>query len=200
MRWVFVRHGESEANQAGWLSGHRDVALTPAGEAQARALGEALAGRVFTRVCASDLQRAWRTAALALPAASIERHAALRERHLGDWEGRQRAALVADGGMASLVSWVGAPPGGESQRDLAARVLVWLAEQPPAASTLVVAHGGVLRVIAGLAGEVPLDAIGTRAFANTERWECDAGPSDWAALARRAAGSGTGIARGATWG
>ena len=199
MRWVFVRHGESEANRAGWLSGHRDVALTPAGEAQARALGEALAGTAFARVCASDLQRAWRTAALALPAAPVEQHPALRERHLGAWEGRPRAALVADGGMSSLVSWVGAPPGGESQRDLAARVLAWLAAQPPVASTLVVAHGGVLRVLAGLAEGVPLDAIGTRAFANTERWACDASPADWHALARRAQGAGAGVAPGARW-
>ena len=94
----------------------------------------------------------------------------LREIHFGDWEGR----TFADIGSA-IDDWAADPlgfraPGGESPREMAARVLQWLAEatgtestgavrtdlagapQQPGASPdhlVVVAHGGPLRAIAG---------------------------------------------------
>lgn len=94
----------------------------------------------------------------------------LREIHFGDWEGR----TFVDIGSA-IDDWAADPlgfraPGGESPREMAARVLQWLAEatgaegagavrtdlagaaQQPGASPghlVVVAHGGPLRAIAG---------------------------------------------------
>jgi broad specificity phosphatase PhoE len=144
-----------------------------------------MAAERFERVVASDLQRAWRTAEIAFPARAVERHPALRERSLGDWEGAFRSELVAKGQMPLLLAWSVGPPGGESQQALARRVLRWLADQPPA-DTLAVAHGGVLRVIEGLVHGVPLLKIGSRPFANTEVATFDLRAEDWARLAAQA--------------
>lgn len=187
MRWWFVRHGESTANQAGWISGHRDVPLTELGERQARMLAPWFANEQVDRLLASDLQRAWRTAELVLPGRAAERIPALRERCLGDAEGRSRADLVESGEMARLLGWGTAPTGGESQRELAVRVLTWLAENEIEGSTLVVAHGGVLRVIEGMVLGIPRARIGTRSVANTEVVTFDLEPGRWAELRELAA-------------
>ena len=84
----------------------------------------------------------------------------LKEIHFGEWEGRS----FADIGSA-IDDWVEDPlgfraPGGESPREMAARVLQWLDEirqesgdrvSPGTAPEhlVVIAHGGPLRVIAG---------------------------------------------------
>ena len=95
----------------------------------------------------------------------------LKEIHFGDWEGRS-----FDDIGAAIDDWTADPlgfraPGGESPREMAARVLAWLAEhgvtagnrgQTPISSEIgvcplfrhpehlvVVAHGGPLRAIAG---------------------------------------------------
>ena len=73
----------------------------------------------------------------------------LREIHFGDWEGR----TFADIGSA-IDDWAADPlgfraPGGESPREMAARVLQWLEETTATEHLVVVAHGGPLRAIAG---------------------------------------------------
>lgn len=82
----------------------------------------------------------------------------LKEIHFGEWEGRS----FADIGSA-IDDWAEDPlgfraPGGESPREMAARVLHWLDEirQVPESAAqaapehlVVVAHGGPLRAIAG---------------------------------------------------
>ncbi len=76
----------------------------------------------------------------------------LKEISFGDWEGRR----FDDIGTA-IDHWASDPlgfsaPGGESARDMAARVLHWfddLRASVPPAPVVVVAHGGPLRVLAG---------------------------------------------------
>lgn len=76
----------------------------------------------------------------------------LKEMHFGEWELRP----YADIGPA-IDAWATDPmgfraPGGESARDMSARVLAWLdalLARPPAEPVVVVAHGGPLRAIAG---------------------------------------------------
>ena len=74
--WLFLRHGESVANAARRLSGWEDVALTPAGEDQAKVAGAELSQWPLARVLSSDLRRARRTAAIALEAWHERRGAA----------------------------------------------------------------------------------------------------------------------------
>jgi broad specificity phosphatase PhoE len=188
-RWWFVRHGESVANAGRWLSGQRDVALTPKGEAQARALQEELRATAPGRVWSSDLERAWKTAALAWdhrlpPCRPTPR---LRERSLGDWEGAAIADLAASGGMETLWSWHGRPPRGESHHDLALRALAFLEEADDGEDTLIFAHGGLIRCVVGLVDRVPLPEIGRNKVANVQVIERTVPSGAWGAL-RRALG------------
>lgn len=123
--------------------------LTPLGETQARALTERLGRCRFDRVLVSDLVRARRTLALALPGREGLVLPGLRERTLGDWERRSRDEVRAHGGFDTLLAWNGRPPGGESLDDLRRRVLATLAEHDGPTDTLVVCHGGVMRVVLG---------------------------------------------------
>lgn len=164
-RWVFVRHGESVANAEGWLSGHIDTPLTETGWAQARELGARLREQSFGRAFCSDLLRARQTAE-GLGVAFIETPA-LRERDLGDWSERERVTLRSSGEMARLLTWEGRPEGGESQADIAARAMPWFASQEPIeGATLIVAHGGLIRVVLGLLDGVPRSEIGRNRIEN----------------------------------
>ncbi|MGH3239221.1 MAG: histidine phosphatase family protein [Spirillospora sp.] len=62
---ILVRHGETEWSRARRHTGRTDLPLTARGEAQARALRGALAGRRIVRTLSSPAGRARRTAELA---------------------------------------------------------------------------------------------------------------------------------------
>lgn len=187
-RWILVRHAQSHANVAGWYSGHVDVGLTPVGRAQARALAPVLGEHPVDAVLSSDLCRAHDTARLALAAAGREGPVAcspaLRERDVGDWSGRRHAELVPLGLHDVLGGWHTAPPRGESLRDVALRALPWLAEQRDA-PTLLVAHGGVLRMLLGLLDDLPFDRFDARRVANAAPHVREVPPGRWAALLAR---------------
>ena len=69
--------------------------------------------------------------------------------------------------MDRLLTWTGRPDGGESQADIAARVLPYLASLPAIdGATLVVAHGGLIRVVLGLLDGVPREDIGRNRIGN----------------------------------
>ncbi len=178
--WVLLRHGESVANADNWLAGQIDTPLTPRGEAQADAAGAALVDVELGLIVSSDLRRARDTAhrVVATRAAMrgeaplpVEECAALRERHAGDWGRRDRAELRARGELQRLTTWQLAPPGGESQAAMAARILpcmVELERRAVSGAILLVCHGGVIRILQGLLDGRPLDDIGFFGVPNAE--------------------------------
>lgn len=147
-RWIFLRHGESVANAAGWLSGWEDVALTPRGEEQARAAGLLLADVPIGRCLVSDLGRAQRTARFALAGRDVPIHTLgeLRERHMGELQRAVIADCATDGRRERyLLPWGEGPPGGESRATAVRRALAALRHWDDGTPTLVVGHGSVLR-------------------------------------------------------
>lgn len=60
--FVFVRHGETDANLHGVIQGHMDVPLNPLGITQAEAVAEYLKKEHFDGAFTSSLQRAVQTA------------------------------------------------------------------------------------------------------------------------------------------
>ena len=168
--WHFVRHGESVANAEGWVAGHVDAGLTSLGVQQAEALAPRLADLRPGRVVSSDLSRARATGELAWGdrAPPLQVHPELRERHLGRWERARLADLRADRRIETLYSWGGAPPDGESQRMLSARVLRWLAAHDDGTDTLLFVHGGLIRCIIGLVDGTDPEQIGLWKVKNTE--------------------------------
>lgn len=186
--WIFLRHGESRANRERWLSGHVDVELTERGREQAREAGRQLAAIPIARAWSSDLRRAYETARIALSGRGVPLAAdpALRERRLGQWNRRSLDALRASGEVETLLSWEGRPPGGESLRDLAARVLPWLAARPDSdRPRLIVAHGGLIRTLLGLVDGQPPEVLSRRRIANAEPIERIVPAARWVELAAR---------------
>jgi 2,3-bisphosphoglycerate-dependent phosphoglycerate mutase len=110
---VLIRHGQSTWNAENLFTGWVDVDLTPAGEAEARAGGELLAavGDLDLRLLhTSLLTRAIRTAELALGAAGrswlpVRRDWRLNERHYGDLQGKNKAAIKQEFGAEQLQLW-----------------------------------------------------------------------------------------------
>ncbi len=149
MRLLLVRHGQSEWNAGRVLQGQADIPLSALGREQAAALAPVIAALAPTRAVTSDLIRARDTAAaLGYPAARPE--PALREIHVGAWQGRAIVDLqVQDAdGYAGWRAGTHRPEGGEDWGSFVARIEAALraeAAAGPAQTVLVVCHGGVIR-------------------------------------------------------
>jgi 2,3-bisphosphoglycerate-dependent phosphoglycerate mutase len=160
---VLVRHGESEWNLKNLFTGWKDVDLTANGIAEARAAGRKLKaqGVSFDIAFTSALIRAQRSLDLMLEEMGLTkipvfRDQALNERDYGDLSGLNKDDARAKWGAEQVHIWRRsydvAPPGGESLKDTAARVLpYYIQEILPAVLTgkrvLVSAHGNSLRAL-----------------------------------------------------
>ncbi len=142
-----ARHGETEWTVTRRHTSHTDVALTPRGEEQARALGQLLVGVKFDRVLSSPMARALDTARLAGFGDRVEQVDALRELDYGRYEGLTTKQIREDRPEWDLFR--DGCPGGETVADVAERVLPLLAELASNDQTvLLFGHGHGLRVLA----------------------------------------------------
>ncbi|MEU4654121.1 histidine phosphatase family protein [Streptomyces sp. NPDC023723] len=223
-----VRHGESTANvafAAAERAGRdarpvpgrdRDVPLSAAGAAQARALGRWLAAREpgtgpDAVVCSPYLRARQTWAGMAesaagtyggsLPVVVDER---LRDREMGVYELwppavlRDRAPEEAER-RASVGEWWYRPPGGEALTDVAVRVGQFVTELSGAAAgrrVLLVAHDAVLvalrHVLAGIGAEAP-DRVPPVPNASVSHWRGDGRrlrPAGWGDTAHLTAPDG----------
>lgn len=141
MTLVFETHATSLDNEAGLASGWFDVALSAAGEEQARVLGARRRDDHLAAIFCSDLSRSFRTAEIAfadLPVL-IVRDARLRECDYGDLT-RQPATEIEPRRVRHLVDPF---PNGESYQQVVDRVSGWLSEVTPqfdATTVLVIGH------------------------------------------------------------
>jgi 2,3-bisphosphoglycerate-dependent phosphoglycerate mutase len=160
---VLVRHGESDWNLKNLFTGWKDVDLTENGIAEARAAGRKLKAQdiSFDVGFTSALIRAQRSLDLILEEMGqtkiqVFRDKALNERDYGDLSGLNKDAARAKWGAEQVHIWRRsydvAPPGGESLKDTAARVLpYYIQEILPAVlrgkRVLIAAHGNSLRAL-----------------------------------------------------
>jgi 2,3-bisphosphoglycerate-dependent phosphoglycerate mutase len=160
---VLVRHGESEWNLKNLFTGWRDVDLSEKGIAEARGAGEKLKaqGLHFDVAFTSALIRAQRTLTLMLDELRqtdipVFKDQALNERDYGDLVGLNKDDARKKWGADQVLVWRRSydqpPPGGESLKDTAARVLpYYLQEILPTVlrgtRVLVSAHGNSLRAL-----------------------------------------------------
>lgn len=153
---LLVRHGETDWNRSQRFQGQSDVPLNATGRAQAEAIARRLAGKQIDALYASDLSRAWDTAAAIAAVHNLEVRAEpnLREGHFGEWEGATYAEIQARDPEA-VNAWHDdissfAPPGGETLDQLAERVKKAydkIAPQHTDQTVLLVAHGGSLQML-----------------------------------------------------
>src|SRR5580700_2910797 len=160
---VLVRHGESEWNLKNLFTGWRDVDLTENGIKEARDAGRKLKaqGICFNVGFTSALIRAQRSLDLVLEEMGqtgipVFKNLALNERDYGDLSGLNKDDARKKWGAEQVLVWRRsydvAPPGGESLRDTAARVLpYYICEILPRVlrgeRVLVTAHGNSLRAL-----------------------------------------------------
>jgi 2,3-bisphosphoglycerate-dependent phosphoglycerate mutase len=159
---VLVRHGQSEWNLKNLFTGWKDVDLTEAGVAEARAAGRKLKaqGLGFDVAYTSALKRAQRTLDLILEEmgarAPIIRDQALNERDYGDLVGLNKDDAREKWGEEQVLIWRRSydvpPPGGESLKDTVARALPYFVQEilPRVLRgdrVLISAHGNSLRAL-----------------------------------------------------
>jgi broad specificity phosphatase PhoE len=156
VRILLARHGETLFNVEGRWQGQSNSPLTERGLAQARLLGQALANESIGAVYSSDLGRAMDTAReVAAPhGLDVLAEPLLREIHVGDWTGKNRAELEAEyPGMQA--GWANSPgrmhlPGGESLLEAQTRALAFLAQRLPMHCdqvVVVITHGALGQAI-----------------------------------------------------
>ena len=127
-RFIVVRHGETAWNTETRIQGQKDSDLTPAGLAQAEAIGKRLARERFDALFASDLGRAMRTAEriAAHCALAVIPEPRLRERSFGAGEGLTYAEVDARWpgvfSRAANTDPDAAIPGGETRRRFHERI------------------------------------------------------------------------------
>ncbi|SDT92959.1 histidine phosphatase family protein [Stappia sp. ES.058] len=167
---IFIRHGQTDWNAEGRMQGHKDIELNETGRGQARRNATTLRTHFEQsglslddfHFAASPMLRTMAT--MRIVCEVLDRgeddftvDERLREITFGAWEGytipeltEQSPELVA-GRKAD--KWGFVPPEGESYKMLASRIEAWLATvtQP----TVVVSHGGVMRVVRGRLQGVP---------------------------------------------
>ena len=151
---AFVRHASTDWNVDGRMQGRRDVPLSAAGRADALRWREAFDRDAPIAWLASPLARAVETATL-LAGRAPRIEPALTEMDWAQWEGKRLGELHAHHGDAFVANERRGldfrPPGGESPRDVIARVRRWLATLDSATPIVAVTHNGVLRALLSIA-------------------------------------------------
>ncbi len=160
---VLVRHGQSEWNEKNLFTGWKDPKLTPKGVDEAIKAGKELkeAGYSFNKMFTSDLFRAQDTGRIILeqmdiPSIEVIKDVSLNERNYGDLAGLNKDEARKKWGEDQVHIWRRSfdvpPPGGESLKDTAERVLPYFKENIipeliEGLDILVAAHGNSLRAL-----------------------------------------------------
>ncbi len=151
---ILVRHGQTDENVNGRISGQGPVPLNARGQEQVRLAGEVLAPLGVTRLFSSPVVRARQTAEILAERLQlgIEAVPDLREVGYGDWEGKHfnevRGQLAAQQIFHDPVNAVF--PNGESlpgvqQRGV--RVIETIRHTSPRGVAVLVSHGDVIRTV-----------------------------------------------------
>ncbi len=166
----YIRHGETDWNAEYRYQGQKDIPLNKKGEGQARrngrVLAEILPDPTHTNLFCSPMTRTRQTLALVMEAAgwadsdwakSVRFEDKIIEFSFGDWEGWTLEEIkVREPELyweREKDKWTTRMPNGESYQMLAERVGDWLhsLDKP----TVVIAHGGVLRIVRHFLEKVP---------------------------------------------
>ncbi|EOI54917.1 histidine phosphatase family protein [Enterococcus gilvus] len=145
-----ARHGETEWNKQGIISGRSDIALSGVGYRQAAKLAEEVAqlDKPITRIIHSPLERAYETARIVgeKNQLSLNVDNRLIELDYGDYDG---TSDEQEGYLKTRTQFALRYPNGESLMDVYARIVPLLEEleQDQENVYLLVCHNSVIRAI-----------------------------------------------------
>lgn len=158
---ILVRHGQSEWNALGLWTGITDTGLTEQGQEEARRAADHLRDITLHKAHVSGLKRAHQTLEQikqALNHTELETvvHTALNERDYGEYTAKNKWEVAEQIGEEAFTklrrSWDYPVPGGETLKDVHARVLPYyeqhILEDLKAGKNIIVsAHGNSLRAL-----------------------------------------------------
>jgi len=161
MNLIITRHGETEENKAGVIQGHLPGHLSEKGIEQAKKVALRLKDEKIDFIYSSDLDRAANTTkeiAKFHPEVPVEFVKDLREKFLGEWQGKSKKELGFTDNT-SLVEFF--PKDGETSEKLFNRASNFLHKtlsQHLHDTVLFVAHNGINKaLIAAITGKSPKD-------------------------------------------
>ena len=158
---VIVRHGQSVWNKENKFTGWVDVDLAEKGVEEANRAGELLKDYKFDAAFTSVLKRANRTLDIILDKIGqtdipVTYNEALNERMYGDLQGKNKDEMREEYGEEQVHIWRRSydvqPPGGESLKDTAERVLPYFEKEivpmiKEGKDLIISAHGNSLRAL-----------------------------------------------------
>jgi len=158
---VLVRHGLSVYNDQNRFTGWKDVDLNQQGINEAKQAVSILKNYEFDMAFTSDLVRAQDTLSIILEGIGqdkipIKKDSALNERNYGDLIGQNKSEAAEEFGAEQVHIWRRSydvpPPGGESLKDTAERVIPYLENVimpnvTDGKNIIVSAHGNSIRAI-----------------------------------------------------
>ena len=185
----FLRHGETEWNRQRRIQGQTDVPLNETGRNQARRMAaklhEVQASLDGIQLMASPLLRTRETMAAVLEVYGRDDDAViyddrLKELNFGSVEGKSWPDIHALGVRPEIDpehyhNW--RPDGGESYDDASGRVADWLSSLT--GPVIVVAHGGISRILRGIVFELPKREIVTQKVPQDRFFRILDGGLDW---------------------
>jgi len=161
MKLIITRHGETEENKAGIIQGHLPGHLSETGIEQAKKVALRLKDEKIDFIYSSDLDRAANTAkeiAKFHPDVPIEFVKDLREKFLGEWQGKTKKELGFDNTKSVAAIF---PKDGETSEELfnrASNFLHKILSQHHKDTVLFVGHNGINKaLIAVITGKSPED-------------------------------------------
>ena len=147
MKWILIRHGQTQGNREHRYIGCRtDEPLCPEGIAALQGKSYPPAGKVYV----SPLMRCLETASLLYPGVPTEVVEDFRECDFGDWENKNYAEL---NGSADYQAWIDSGgelpfPHGEIRSQFAQRcVSAFERIREQAENCAIIAHGGTVMAI-----------------------------------------------------
>ena len=186
----FLRHGQTDWNVAYRLQGQKDIPINANGQAQAKQNGQQLAKLLDDparfRYIASPLGRTRETMnivrlELGLPSHGYETDDRIKEISFGLWEThtfdelRETVSSEVDKRFAD--KWNFAAPQGESYAMLLNRVKTWLPYVNE--DTVVVCHGGILRVLEHHLNGTPIDDVVNLTIPQDRIYKWDGTEAKW---------------------
>ncbi|ADY52327.1 phosphoglycerate mutase [Pseudopedobacter saltans DSM 12145] len=174
---ILLRHGQSLWNLENRFTGWQDIDITKKGEEEALHAGKLLKNEKIDIAFTSTLKRAQHTLEIILKECGIENipviiDKRLNERSYGDLEGLNKSDTALKYGSDQVMIWRRsydvAPPGGESLKNTAQRVLPYFHKTiapklMEGKTVLIVAHGNSLRALMMF-----LENLSPEEIANTE--------------------------------
>ena len=178
MKSIFlVRHGETEANRTGYLQGWSNNPLDDTGFKQARALAVRAEHLPLTAIYVSDLIRTHQTAEplAALKGLTPIEEPGFREISFGKYDGQSFAKIKEEEPdiLDQLFTRPAEAQVGAQESILAAQQRGWQAfsrimeQQEEDTLSMVVSHGGLIRLLICKILDMPVDAMWRLSVANT---------------------------------